>query len=49
VRGADHGEARHPLDVRSMRLGDERLILDDQHSDHDSLRVVGIVAVSTEP
>src|SRR5574340_494154 len=48
-----HRETRHPFDIRLVRLGDQRLVLDDQDADHgapgSSRGDSGIRTTSIEP
>jgi hypothetical protein len=44
VRDGGHRKALEPTEIRAMRLGDQRLVLDDQHTDHDFT-----VTVTTDP
>ena len=44
VRDGRHRKALQPTEIRAVRLGDQRLVLDDQHADHDFT-----VTVTTDP
>ena len=44
VRDGGHRKALQSAEIRAMRLGDQRLVLDDQHRDHDFT-----VTVTTDP